>query len=154
MQDPRDDNQTTDAPDKQGGPAAPPAQGTLDSRYLAIVGALTVMIIVLLAWLWLHERVALNAARGQLVAARQRSALGMQLQAALGRSLAGPQTQPARPVQREDLPAETVNWNGVPRPVLRLSAEAGERIGLRPGDAVIVAPVTRPAATGPEAPRP
>ena len=143
MQDSRDDNRGTDTPDKQG---------TLDTRYLAVVGALTVMIIVLLAWLWLHERVALNAARAQLVAARQRSALGMQLQAALGRSLAGPQTQPAGPIQREDLPAETVNWNGSPRPVLRLSAEAGQRLGLRPGDAVLVAPATQPAASGPEAP--
>jgi hypothetical protein len=146
MQDSRDDNHRTDASDTQGAaPDAAPADGTLDSRYLAIVGGLMVLIIILLAWLWLHERVARNAAYRELVAARGNSALAMQLQATLGRGMAGPQTRPARPIQRDDLPAETVNWNGAPRSVLRLSAAAGERVGLRPGDVVVVAPA--PATT-------
>jgi hypothetical protein len=141
MQDPRDGNYRMDTSGAKGAAsAAGPTQGTLDTRYLAVVAALTVMIIALLAWLWLHERVALNAARAELATARRSPALSMQLQAALARAMAGPQSQPARPIQREDLPAETVNWNGVSRPALRLSAAAGERIGLRPGDVVVVAP--------------
>ena len=47
----------------------------------------------------------------------------------------GPTT---RPLAREDLPTETVTWNGRPRTVLRVSASAGRRLGLAPGDAVVV----------------
>ena len=49
-------------------------------------------------------------------------------------------------VRRDDLPAETINFNGESRSALRVSAAMGERLGFAPGDIVIVAP---PTATQP-----
>lgn len=127
-------------------PPRPPAGA--DAKYLLVVGGLLVLIVVLLAGLWLRERRRANAARAELALTQRNTVARGQLQAALTQMLRGrgPASRP-RALQREDLPAETVTWNGHPRKVLRASAAAGERIGLLPGDVVVVAapPATAPA---------
>jgi len=70
------------------------------------------------------------------------------LKGALANMLAGQAEPQSRALQRDDLPAQTVTWNGQPRTVLSVSAAAGQRLGLRPGDVIVVAP---PPATGPAA---
>jgi len=60
--------------------------------------------------------------------------------------LAGKTEPRARALQRDDLPAEVITWNGQPRTVLSVSAAAGQRLGLWPGDVIVVAP---PPASGP-----
>jgi hypothetical protein len=127
-------------PRESSGPAA------AETKYLIVVGGLLVLIIVLLAALWLRERRISTTARRELAAARRNVSAAGQLQAALGRMLSG--TRPtAQPLQREELPRETITWNGRPREVLRISAPVGRRLGLRPGDALVVsaAATTAPA---------
>lgn len=128
-------------------PQRPPAS---DVKYLLVVSGLLMGIVILLSVLWIRERRNAVDLDNQLRIARQRAMTG-QLSGDLARVLAGQAGAQARSLQREDLPAETVTWNGQPRTVLRVSATAGERLGLRPGDVVLVAPppanapVTRPA---------
>ena len=115
-----------------------------ESRYFAIVGALLVVIIVMLGALWLRERRAVSALGAELEATRERATAGAGLQAALSRLTARQAT--TRPLAREDLPAETVTWDGRRRTVLRVSASAGRRLGLEPGDAIVV---SEPPASAP-----
>jgi len=116
-----------------------------ETKYLVVVGGLMVLIIILLGALWLRERRISMTARRELAAVRRNAGAGGQLQAALGRMLAG--TRPAaRPLDRGELTRETVTWNGRPREVFRVGAAAGERVGLRPGDVVVV---SGPATTSP-----
>jgi len=118
-----------------------------ESKQYAVVGGLLVLIILLLSALWLRERRGRVRAEGDLAAFQRNVAGRLQLQAAMGKMLRGPGEVSRRPLAREDLPRETVRWNGQPRDVLRVSAAAGRRIGLRPGDAVIVSaePASAPA---------
>jgi len=103
--------------------------------------------------LWFRERqnaAALGEQAATLSAKLQtaRSVISNQLKGTMG-YMPGGQAEPrARALQREDLPGETVTWNGRPRTVLRISAAAGKRFGLMPGDVVIVArpPTTAPAS--------
>jgi hypothetical protein len=127
-------------------PATPtPAQSNSDARYLLVVAGLMMTIVILLSVLWIHERRNVAHLQDQLQIAR-RGAMRGDLQGALANMLAG-QTEPrARALQRDDLPAETVTWNGRPRTVLRVSAAAGQRLGLWPGDVIVVTP---PPASGP-----
>ena len=124
-------------------PQQPPAS---DTRYLLVVCGLLMGIVILLSVLWIRER--RNAAQlGEQLRIARRGALSSQFKGSLARMLAGQAEPRARAFQREDLPAETVTWNGRPRTVLRVSASAGERFVLRPGDVVVVAP---PPATEPK----
>ena len=120
----------------------PPQPGFVESRYFALVTLLMLLIIVLLGWLWLRERRAAADARRRL--ADVQHLLGAKLAGALGTGLPA-----ARALPREDLPTEKVTWNGRAREVFRISAAAGQRIGLEPNDVVLVAPspATAPSAT-------
>jgi len=119
-------------------PEPAPAAG-VDGRYYAAVGALLVVIIAVLGVLWLRERRMTAALQRELAETRQRTATGAGLQAALSR-LAAPRGPTTRPLARADLPAETVTWNGRSRTVLRVGAAAGRRLGLEPGDVIVVSP--------------
>ena len=127
-----------------------------EGKHYAIVGGLLVLIILLLSALWLRERRARVRAQRDLATLREDAAGRLQLQAAMGRMIRGGAAADRRPLPREDLPRETVRWNGQTREVLRVSAAAGRRIGLRPGDAVVVSadPASAPAATAPAATAP
>jgi hypothetical protein len=119
--------------------------GAAETKYLMVVGGLMVLIILLLAGLWLRERRISTTARRELAALRRNVGAGGRLQAALGRMLSG--AHPAsRPLGRDELTSETVTWNGRPREVFRVSPAAGNRVGLRPGDVVVV---STPATTAP-----
>jgi len=148
-----------ESPEMQGTAPPPMAVPVADAKYLIVVGALMVLIIFLLAWLWLRER--RDAANARAVLAIARHSVDTQgLQTALGRMLG--EQGALRPFQREDLPAETVQWNGQPRIALRVSAAAGIRLGLLPGDVLVVsqppasasapasAPATRPLTAEPQ----
>ena len=130
-------------------PQQPPAS---DVKYLLVVAGLLMGIVILLSVLWFRERrnaAALGDQAATLNAQLQtaRSVISNQLKGAMG-YMPGGQAEPrARALQREDLPAETVTWNGRTRTVLRISAAAGRRFGLTPGDVVVVAP---PPATEPK----
>lgn len=123
----------------------PSKQPASDIKYLLVVSGLLMGIVILLSVLWLRERRNAAALSAELQIAR-RGAISGQFKGDLARMLAGQAEPQARTLQREDLPAETVTWNGQARNVLRVSATAGERIGLRPGDVIVVAP---PPATEP-----
>ncbi len=114
-------------------------QPASDVKYLIVVSGLLMSIVILLSVLWLRERRDVAALGAELRIARQ-GAMNGQFKGALARMLAGQAEPPALGLQREDLPAETVTWNGQARTVLRVSATAGERLGLIPGDVVLVAP--------------
>jgi len=133
-------------------PTPAPAAGNSDAKYPLVVAGLMMTIVILLSVLWIRERRNVADLQDQLEIARRSSMRG-DLQGALARMLAG-QTEPqSRALQRDDLPAQTVTWNGRPRTVLRVSAAAGRRLGLEPGDVIVVAPppATEPA-TQPAAP--
>jgi hypothetical protein len=117
-----------------------------DGRYLLVVGGLMVLIVLLLAGLWLIERRTTRDLADRLRALRQDVGRRGQVEDMLRQMLRGGRPPETRPLERDDLPVETVTWNGRPRAVFRISAADGRRIGLRPGDAVVVA--TQPA-TGP-----
>jgi len=138
-------------------PAERPDSTRPDTWYVMIVGALLVVIIAALSVLWLNERRARMDAEVRL--SRLRGA-GGSFQNVLDEMLKSRQfveppeeaaaTQPheqLRPVRREDLWAETVEFKGRPRTVLYVSAEAGRRFGFRDGDVVVVGegPASRPA---------
>jgi hypothetical protein len=124
-------------------PPAPSQDASSDARYLLVIGGLMILIIVLLAALWLKERARANRAAESMAAMRNLTSRE------LGRFL-GAQAPGVRPLQRDDLPAETVDWNGRPRKVLLVGPAAGTRLGLQPGDVLVVADAPAPAtATAP-----
>ncbi len=140
------ENTTPTPPTPQTPPSPttpPPAPGSTDARYLLVVAGLMMTIVILLSVLWIRERQNVAHLRDQLQIARQGSIRG-DLQGAMARMLAGQAEQQARALQRDDLPAQTVTWNGQPRTVLSVSTAAGQRMGLEPGDVIVVA--TPPAA--------
>jgi hypothetical protein len=122
-----------------------PAPGNSDAKYLLVVAGLMMTIVILLSVLWIRERRSVAILQGELEIAR-RGAMRGDLKGALANMLAGQAEPQARALQRDDLPAQTVTWNGQPRTVLSVSPAAGQRMGLRPGDVIVVAP---PSATGP-----
>jgi len=120
--------------------AAPSPPGAPDGRYLAVVGALLLIILAVLASLWVRESRRRRAAERELARLRSRSD---RLHSALGEALAA-QFHQQGALRREELPAETVVLDGKPAVALRLGAAAAERLGFRPGDVILVAQ-TRPA---------
>ena len=126
-------------------PTPTPAPGNSDARYLLVVAGLMMTIVILLSVLWIRERRSVAILQGELEIAR-RGAIRGGLQGELTRLMTGQAEQQSQALQRDDLPAQTVTWNGQPRTVLSVSAAAGQRMGLRPGDVIVVAP---PPATGP-----
>ena len=143
-------------------PPAPPAAA--GSRYLLLVGGLLVLIIALLAVLWVRERQQRVAAQRDLQQARaalQRIG-GQDRAGSLGEALlkgkllarrAGGQSG-MQPVDRANLPAEQARLDGQPVTVLRLGAAGGQRLGLAPGDVIVVSeapPEAEPGAPAPPA---
>jgi hypothetical protein len=126
-------------------PAPAPTPGNSDAKYLLVVAGLMMTIVILLSVLWIRERRNVAHLQGELQIAR-RGAMRGDLQGALANMLAGKTEPRARALQRDDLPAEVITWNGQPRTVLSVSAAAGQRLGLWPGDVIVVAP---PPASGP-----
>ena len=126
-------------------PAPAPTPGGSDAKYLLVVAGLMMTIVILLSVLWIRERRNVAHLQGELQIAR-RGAMRGDLQGALASMLAGKTEPRARALQRDDLPAEVITWNGQPRTVLSVSAAAGQRLGLWPGDVIVVAP---PPASGP-----
>lgn len=115
-------------------------QPRADSRQLVIVGGLMLLIIGLLAFLWTRERSRRVTAQRQLAVLHQRHDA---LNTTLANVLVGRAEDSSRKVRREDLPQEQALLNGKKATVMRISATAGERMGFRPGDIIIVSP--RPA---------
>lgn len=116
----------------------------VEGRYFVIVTSLMLMIIILLGWLWMRERRAAASARQELADLRRVAGSNMigaqKLQSLLAGGL-------QRPLQRDDLPSETVTWNGRAKQVYRVSAAAGARLGLEPNDVVVVSPAPSGEAT-------
>ena len=132
-----------DEPNDTKQPPEAPSGASSDAKYMMAIGGLMILIIGLLAALWLKERARANRAAESVAAMRRLTSTE------LGRFL-GDQGQTVRPLQRDDLPSETVDWNGAPRKVLLVGAAAGVRLGLRPGDVLVVAPApTSTPATAP-----
>lgn len=132
----------------------PDKQPASDVKYMLVVSGLLMGIVILLGVLWMRERRNVASLNGQLTTlsaqlriAGQGAITGQLSGNDMARLFAGRQVPQARAIHREDLPAETVTWNGLPRTILRVSASAGERIGLRPGDVVLVAQPPSPAPT-------
>lgn len=127
-------------------PTTPRAPGAADGRYFLAVGGLLVLIVLLLGTLWMLERWRSADLLGQMAALQRNAKRRQAAEAALRQALQGGMMD-ARPLQRDDLPAETVTWNGRARRVLLIGADAGRRLGLRPGDVVAVAsqPTSAPA---------
>lgn len=113
----------------------PSGTARVDLKYLAIVAVLLAVIIVVLAQLWMIERHRRVAAEDRLT----EMYLKEQLRAAgeVEGSQAG--AAPLRPVRREDLPAQAIQWNGQPRVALVLGAATGRAMGFAPGDVILVA---------------
>jgi len=126
-------------------------QPASDVKYMLVVSGLLMGIVILLSVLWMRERRNVASLTSQLRVASRGAITGNINSKDMARFLSGRQMPQARPLQREDLPAETVRWNGRPRTVLRISASAGERMGLRPGDVVLVAQPPAPSPTTPPA---
>jgi len=126
-----------------------PHQGTskasaqADTRYFMVVGALLGLIIAALAALWLRERARRVSAEQALALVRQQQ---QRAQEVLGRLMSARVAEAVRPVARDDLPRETVTWNGRQKSVLRIGAAAGKRFGFAPGDVIVVSPEASPAS--------
>jgi len=118
-----------------------PEEGT-DSKFVFVVGALMLLIVVLLAGLWLRERRRALAAERDATALRGRLK-GPTVPPAMRRAL---QAQFEELIfQRDALPKRAVTLNGRATEAFGLSAKAAAAIGgFRPGDVIVVQP---PAAT-------
>ncbi len=122
-----------------------------DTRYLALVGGLLVLIVALLAVLWIRERTNRISAQEQVVSLL-RDRKGMQ--AGMQQMMLAQKFMAVQPVNREDMITERGVLNGKTVTLVRISAAAGERFGFLPGDVVLVAPTGRtPPTSGPAAGR-
>ena len=124
--------------------ARPPAQ--TDTRYLLIVGILMLLIVVSLAVLWVTER---NRRLTAETRAANAAATQQKIQGLLGQAVFGGGQGSARPIDREDiLTIGEATLDGRQVRALTVKSDAGWRVGLRPGDVLIVAeesPATAPA---------
>jgi len=116
--------------------------------YLATVAVLLTTIVVLLAVLAMRERLRRIDAEIQF---QQQARTIEGLQTFLSRALSEQAQSVAEPFRREDLPTDEVTLDGQPRTLLRLSAAAGRRFGLQPGDLVQV--TEEMPTTAPETPQ-
>lgn len=121
-------------------PQGPPAQAG-SNTYFMIVAALLVLIFATMAVLWMRQRsVGLTLTR-ENAALRQENADLQKLKSAFGQALfeggLGGATA-IKPVQRDDLPSQTMSLNGQERSVLIVGSQAGERMGFRSGDLILV----------------
>jgi hypothetical protein len=132
--------------------AQPSRSLTVGAGYLATVGGLLLVIIVVLATLWTRERgrrVDAEEAVVRLQKQNQQLSLMLTLSARSG-AVEGA----VQPFQRDDHVPVTVSLDGARREAYRLPAPAAERFGFREGDVILVvpAPATRPAPSTAPAP--
>jgi len=86
-------------------PTTPRAPGAADGRYFLAVGGLLVLIVLLLGTLWMLERWRSADLLGQMAALQRNAKRRQAAEAALRQALQGGMMD-ARPLQRDDLPAE------------------------------------------------
>jgi type II secretory pathway pseudopilin PulG len=113
-----------------------------EAGYLLVVCILLVVISVALAWLWQMQKRRTEEAQRALIEQQRANPLAQFL------SQAGQQ----QPFPKQDAAPETIQFNGHPTPLYKLSAQAGRRIGFEPGDLISVLsdqPTSRPTATDP-----
>ena len=135
-------------------PGREPGQSRSDARYLAVVGALMVLIIAALAVLWVTENYRRRNAEADLAKYKQLSAIfgkGMPAMPLEGlRPLQGlaADEEEVQPVRREDLFPMTMTLDGQKKTVYGLSAAKAQRLGFHPGDVIVVSelPATQPAS--------
>lgn len=116
-----------------------------DKIYLVTVLVLLVVIMATLAALWMIERRARRAAAFEAAEFQQRNSRlegairNLVLQQGMGLEIK---------VNRDDLPAQTVQVDGRPKKAFVLSARTGAKLGFEPGDVVIVStqPASEPAS--------
>ena len=115
-------------------------------RFFVTVALLLVVIIVTLAALWRIERGKRLDAEGQL-AQFQSQFQQKQLGDILGKMMIEQVPPPPQTVQRDVLPTQNLAIDGQMRAAFLLGAAAGERMGFKSGDVIIVsqAPATMPA---------
>jgi len=114
----------------------------VDVKYAVIVAALLVLIIAVLGQLWLIERNRRVDAEGRLA----EMYLKERLQEAANALAVTEGGERVLPVHRDELPAQTVQWNGQDKAVLILGEPAGKAMGFAPGDVIMVAQEAEPSA--------
>jgi hypothetical protein len=125
-----------------------------ETGYLLVVCVLLVVISASLAWLWQVQKSHTDAANRRADAAQQ--ALLQQRQSNPLAELLSKAAQQEQP-SRQDIPAQTIQFEGRPTPLYKISATAGMRIGFEPGDLILVgnqpaSGLALPATTEPAAP--
>ncbi len=108
--------------------------GQTDSLWLW-TGGLLLLIVVALSVLWMRERAAGVDAQQRLAEA-QKMVNAQKEQMAL-QALMQQELVPA--VSRGDLPVPYGQLDGRQVPIMALSAQTGQRLGLLPGDVIVVA---------------
>jgi len=128
-------------------------EATRDTWYLVAVGGLLVIIVASLAALWLLERNRRVEAERRLVEVRNEQSLGSALaQMGMRSAAGGAEMLPGAGISRSDIAdVRVAELDGRPRNLWVISAGAGRRVGLEPGDLVEVAPAprTQPAEGSP-----
>lgn len=118
-----------------------------DSRFSMIVFGLGGIIILLLVGLWIMERGHRNRAEARVRDITKAVTEQQRKMQAFGQLVA---TQAVGgKIIRSELPTTEIQCNGKKQTALMLSASAGEKIGLLPGDIVLVTPRPKPAETQP-----
>ena len=118
-----------------------------DSRFSMLVYGLGGIIILLLIGLWVMERGHRNRAEAKVREAREAYTDQQKKMQSFGQLLA---TQAvSSQIIRSELPTTEIECNGKKRTALMLSASAGEKMGLLPGDILLVTPKPEQATTQP-----
>jgi hypothetical protein len=130
----------------------PKAKPSDDAKFFVTIAVLLVLIIATLSALWIRERSTRREAERALAQSSQ--FMPNQLNSILAQMSVGrAQSMPAKPIDRADLQTGTVSLDGQDRPVFRISASAGGRMGFLPGDVVIVSmPASAPSGDEPAQP--
>ncbi len=120
--------------------AKPAEESSPDSRYLAIVGGLLIIIIGVLATLWLRERSRAAGLENEVYRLRRR---GEQMQLA-GQVFLSQYAGKVDPLSRNEWHLEKRRFEGKLHDVFVLKASAADRLGLAPGDVAVGASPTEP----------
>lgn len=121
---------------QQGHDKAPAQQS--DARYLLVVCGLLLLIIILLSYLWIKEKRTNGVLVRRVEAMSQLQTMANRGQ--LERFLAAQNGASATPLDRGELATRVVDFDGESRTVMLVGAAAGRRIGLQPGDVIVVSP--------------
>ena len=129
----------------------PDASEESDARFLWLVAGLSVMIVLTLAGLWTMEYRQRIQAQTDIM--EMERALGEQKKKMqfLGMALAN---QEGSRLVRKELPTQTVTLQGQPQTVFLLAAPMAARIGLLPGDLLLVTPPAKPSPENGLTPKP